>query len=187
MLQGARVRLWAVEKQELLNNYIWGNDPELIRLAGMNPFPKSFAEIDKWYEQVVANPNGKVFAVKTCDSEYIGNIEVSAIDWRIGKGEIGIFLGDRRYRGKGYGEDALRLLTSFAFDELRLHRLSARVLAYNTKAQKLYERCGFRREGRERDGFFLGGKYEDVLHYGLLEPEYRRGKRKSAPQGAQSA
>jgi RimJ/RimL family protein N-acetyltransferase len=174
MLQGSKVRLWAVEKQELLNNYIWGNDPELIRLAGMNPFPKSFAEIDKWYEQVVSNTAGRVFAAKTGDGEYIGNVEISAIDWRIGKAEVGIFIGDHRFRGRGFGEDAMRTLLRFAFDEMRLHRLSTRVLEYNERALRLFERCGFRREGRERDGHYLGGRHWDVIHLGLLEKEHRR-------------
>ncbi len=172
MIEGKRVTLWALERHDLMKNYVWGNDPELIHLAGMSPYPKSSWEIEKWYEAVIANPSGRVYSIRTKEGEYIGNIELAGVDNRCGKGEIGIIIGDRQHLEQGYGEEAIRLLASFAFREMRLHRVSATVLEFNERALKCFKKCGFTEEGRQRQAFFSGGRYWDIVQLGLLESEY---------------
>jgi RimJ/RimL family protein N-acetyltransferase len=75
--------------------------------------------------------------------------------------------------GKGAGTEAARRVLSFAFSELRLHRVSLRVLAINERAIRSYKKCGFQIEGRERETAFLDGKWHDDLIMGLLEHELR--------------
>jgi RimJ/RimL family protein N-acetyltransferase len=173
MIEGKRVRLWAVEKFDVARNYHWGNDPELIRLTGMNPYPKSTLDLERWFENICVNPNLKMFAIKTIEGEYIGNIEISEIDWRVGRGEIGLMIGEAAFRGQGYGSEAIRLLCEFAFGEMRFHRIEARVLVHNVRAQRTFESCGFVREGVARESFFLDGRWVDVVGYGLLPGEIR--------------
>lgn len=175
MIEGRRIRLWALEKFDVSRNYQWGNDPELICLTGMTPYPKSLTDLERWFESVHMNPNQKLFTIKLEDGEYIGNIDISNIDWRAGHGEVGIILGEKGFQGHGYGREALALLTEFAFSEMRLHRLEARVLGYNTRAQHLFERAGFVREGLLREQFYQGGRYVDVVCYSLLASDSRPG------------
>lgn len=173
MIQGTRIRLWALEKFDVGRNYNWGNDPEVIRLTGMSPYPKSTVDLERWFEGLCVNPNVKMFAIKTIEGEYIGNIEISDIDWRAGRGEIGLLIGEPQFRGHGFGSEAIALLSAFAFDEMRLHRLEARVLAHNTRAQRTFERCGFTREGVAREAFYSEGKWVDVVGFGLLTSDPR--------------
>ena len=95
MIQGRRIRLWGLEKFDVARNYQWGNDPELIHLTGMNPYPKSLVDLDRWFETVCLNPGQKLFTIKLHDGEYIGNVDISDIDWRVGHGEVGIILGEK--------------------------------------------------------------------------------------------
>lgn len=173
MIQGQRLRLWAIEKFDVTRNYHWANDPELIHLSGMNPYPKSMADLERWYENVCVNPNLKMFAIKTLDGEYIGNIELSDIDWRVGRGEIGLMIGETQYRGQGFGGEAIRLMVGFAFDQMRMHRVEARVLAHNARAQRTFERCGFSREGVARESFYMDGRWQDVVTYAVLASDAR--------------
>ncbi len=75
--------------------------------------------------------------------------------------------------GKGIGTQAIHLLLQHAFGELKLHRIGIRVLAYNTRAIRAYEKCGFVREGRERETAFVNGAWHDDIMMGLLATEYR--------------
>ena len=168
MIQGKRIRLWSLEKFDVGRNYNWGNDPEIIRLTGMSPYPKSTVDLERWFEGICVNPNLKMFAIKTTEGEYIGNIEISDIDWRAGCGEVGLLIGEPHFRGQGYGAEAIRLLVGFAFDEMRMHRLAARVLAFNTRAQRTFDLCGFAREGIDREAFYCDGRWVDVIRFGLL-------------------
>ena len=74
MINGENIRLWAIERDDLINNYVWANDPEIISSSGLPPYPMSFFEIEKWYENILINPLIRVFAIKLKTSEYIGNI-----------------------------------------------------------------------------------------------------------------
>ena len=163
MLPGRRLRLWSLEKFDISQNYHWANDPELIRLAGIEPAPKSLVDMERWFENVHTDPNQKMLTIKTLEGDYIGNISLTDISWRCGTAEIGLFLGDRATWGHGLGSEAVELAVRFAFDELRLHRIEARVLAFNARALRLFERCGFTREGVLRGSFFTGGEHTDVV------------------------
>lgn len=173
MIEGININLTALERHDLMKNYVWANDRELIRLAGMQPFPRNSVEIERWYDQVLNNPGGRMFAIKTKTNDYLGNIEITNIDQRHGKGEIGIMIGDRKSRGKGLGKEAINLLVNFAFQQMRMNRVYARVLEFNAVAQKCFLQCGFKEEGRERQGFYCDGKYWDVIMYGILSQELK--------------
>lgn len=173
MLGGKLVILCCLERHDLLRNYQWGNNRELISRTGMPPFPKSAADIDRWFENGVDGPNSKVYGIKTRDGEYIGNIELRDIESTSGRAEIGLFLGEENARGKGYGTDAIRTLSRFAFQEMRLHRLYAKILEGNRPAHNAFTRCGFKLEGTEREAHFAAGRYHNIAIYGLLASELK--------------
>lgn len=172
MIQGDLIRLWPLERHDLLKNYQWANDRELARFAGMNPSPRSVLEIERWFEGVANNPEIRIFSIKTAEGDYLGNIELRELDLRCGCAEIGILLGERAWWGRGCGTEALRLLLAFAFQDLRLHRLSARVLESNPRALHCFEKCGFLREGIEREAHYQDGRFWDVHLLGLLASEW---------------
>lgn len=53
-----------------------------------------------------------------------------------------------------------------------LSRNSIRVLEYNKRAIKCYENCGFIKEGVEREGALIEGKYETDVFMSILDREY---------------
>ena len=52
-------------------------------------------------------------------------------------------------------------------------RLELRTHPDNEPSQRLAERCGFRREGRERRSIWLHGKREDAFVWSLLPDDPR--------------
>lgn len=66
-----------------------------------------------------------------------------------------------------------RLVLRYAFEDLGLHRVDLRVLEYNDRAIAVYEKCGFVREGVERESANVAGKWHSDLIMGILEHEYR--------------
>jgi RimJ/RimL family protein N-acetyltransferase len=172
-MEGEKVNLRALERPDLMKNYAWGNDPELIFLTGMSPYPKSSWDIEKWFETAVGNASGRIYSIRTVEGEYIGNIELSGVDQRCRKGEIGLIIGEKSYWNRGYGEEAIRLILGFAFHEMGLHRVSATVIQHNERALACFRKCGFREEGRQREAFLSRGRYWDLVQMGILEDEFR--------------
>jgi RimJ/RimL family protein N-acetyltransferase len=83
---------------------------------------------------------------------------------------IGILLAPE-HRGRGVGTRAQHLLVDHLFDTTPAHRLCAFTDSENVAEQKSLEKCGFRREGVLRETGFRGGRWRDLVVYGLLRPE----------------
>ena len=76
------------------------------------------------------------------------------------------------FHGLGIGTRASKILLTKAFNELGLERVYLTVLADNTHAKHMYERCGFVKEGTLRKHVFKNGEYHDWDLYGVLKEEY---------------
>ena len=47
-------------------------------------------------------------------------------------------------------------------------------------AVRFYEKCGFKREGAQRHGYYCDGRYHDVIMMSILEGEFRESEAKGA-------
>ena len=63
------------------------------------------------------------------------------------------------------------MLAACGFETLGLHRVDVKVAAYNTRALRCYGKCGFGREGVERDSFFVDGQWHDDVLMAVLREE----------------
>ncbi|AYC30256.1 GNAT family N-acetyltransferase [Paenisporosarcina cavernae] len=116
--------------------------------------------------------NFGIFDAKT--SELIGNISMYGVKRHP---FLSAFVGysiDKDWAGFGYGTEAVRLVTSFGWKKLRLHRIEAYVSPRNIGSIKVLEKAGFTREGLLRELLFINGKWEDHYMYGMLEHDVKR-------------
>ncbi len=176
LFEGELVRLSAANSEKDAEHFArWGQDSEFLRLMDSElALPQSVKEakeaIVKWME--TERPDAFNFLIRARDDDKpLGFIGLNGIRWNHGDTFVGIGLGEREYWGKGYGTDAMRVILRYAFTELNLHRVSLSVFEYNPRAQRAYEKCGFRVEGRERQLLHRDGKRYDVIFMGILKEE----------------
>ena len=118
----------------------------------------------KWLEQRVYTGEVIQFIMIEKDTNKpIGSVYLRDIDDVAKKAEYGIFIGEERARGKGYGTETAKKMLQFAFGELKLHKLSLRVLEENFQAVQSYKKAGFHLEARLVDELFLDKKYRTLL------------------------
>ncbi len=68
------------------------------------------------------------------------------------------------FRGIGIGKAMLMALLNWARANEKIEKVNLRVHSKNVSALQLYEKLGFREEGREVRGVKLAvGKYDDVI------------------------
>ena len=69
-------------------------------------------------------------------------------------------------------EEAIRLVLTYFFQELRYQKCNATVYAFNTSSIKLHESLGFQLEGRIRRNIYTSGQFYDELIYGITREEF---------------
>ena len=171
-IQGKNVVLRAISMKDanLLIELI--NDAETEKMLGGSSFPVSLEGQEKW----IAAQTGRIDVLRCIvalkeNEEGIGTVILSDIDTKNGVAQVHIKMDKQRGRGKGYGTDALNAIVNYAFDEMRLNCIYADVLEYNTVSQKLFEKCGFHRDGVLRSRVFKGGRYINVVSYSRLKED----------------
>jgi len=180
MLIGQRVRLRLVEEEDLPLLVTWRNTP-LIWACFFNTFPLCMAAQKAWFANLITDQSKQLFMVCTLEGdEPIGTIGLDHIDFANQSTELGnMLIGKQEALGKGYAAEAMELMLCYCFLRLNMNRVCLKVYADNTRAVKLYERCGFSAEGTLREAQFEGGSFKDLLVMSLLRREFKSKKRHS--------
>lgn len=81
--------------------------------------------------------------------------------------EMGYWLGEV-YWGKGIMSQAVKKVTTHAFENLEMQRVFARVYANNIPSQRVMEKAGFEKEAVLRKAAIKEGKIMDVYLYAKI-------------------
>jgi ribosomal-protein-alanine N-acetyltransferase len=118
--------------------------------------------------QIEDMTTGQAFhwAVVSPDGALLGACDLSDIDWRHHRGEVGFVMATAAW-GRGYGLEAMRAVVDHAAS-LGLKRLWARAHAGNLRSERLLARLGFEEEGYLRGHIQRDGERRDCKIFGLL-------------------
>lgn len=169
-LEGETVDLCAVAEADLDFLRETLNDPAVWpTLSARNPLTER--QEREWYEEHASADDGNVNFVVAVDDQPVGSLGVHGVDDADGSAELGVFLAEE-YWGQGYGTEAGRLATGYAFDQHRRHRVVARVFEGNERSARVWEKLGFELDGVHREAVYVDGEYRDVRYYSVLEDEW---------------
>jgi ribosomal-protein-serine acetyltransferase len=115
-----------------------------------------------------AERNGFEMAL-VLDERIIGAAGFAGIDWVARATSVGYWLAEE-HQGRGLMTRAVKSLVDHAFDELELHRVEIQAAKDNLRSRAIPERLGFQEEGTLREAERAGGRYLDLVVYGLLAP-----------------
>lgn len=175
LLTGRNVKLTVLREEDIVKLEEWYNDINFLRFYDMvSAVPKSKKELHEMLHEITQAHDKYIFAIRSnIDETLIGVTGFENILWNNGTAVIYIGIGDKSFRGKGFGKEALALTMQFGFNELNLHRIQLNVLSYNTPALNLYESLGFKKEGVYREFIHRDGIRFDMYLYGILRSEWR--------------
>lgn len=163
------VRLRPVAEGDLERLAAWRNDPRVHPFFFFDGFVDP-AKQPEWLAAVRRDGSRRFFAVEA-EGGFVGTVSLDRIDPRHRSAEMGNVLVDPDRRGRGVGRAAVAALLDLAFDVLGLERVELRVFSDNEPAIRLYEACGFRREGVERGSVLREGRRRDVLRMAMLKSD----------------
>lgn len=174
IIQDNQIELRRLVPNDLVDRCRWLNDPAVTRFfTNIWAFPPTLAEMEKWLENIGKKMDQEMhFSIYTRSDNHIGGVQLKGLDWRNRSTELGLFIGEKEWRGKGLGTIVTHLLLHYAFMTLNLHRVWLRVDSENVAAIRCYEKCGFIREGFFRDEVYKNGQYRDSIVMSILSGEF---------------
>jgi RimJ/RimL family protein N-acetyltransferase len=135
-------------------DYIWRRDPELATFDAARPFSGGFMDYVSIFGDELAfpSPYRRTLAVEDMARVHIGNVMYYNVDYQNREAEIGVTIGLREYWGRGYGTDLLKTFVRYLFESTPMERIYLKTLDWNLRAQRCFEKVGFRRYGTAQRG-----------------------------------
>lgn len=167
------LELREIERKDMKIINSWRNNQNIISYLGA-PFRFINQDVDeKWFDNYMLTRNSCVRCAIEKDKKIVGLVSLTNIDSLNRSAEFHIMIGDVEYHNKGIGTFATKEILKHAFYNLNLHRVMLTVLENNIRAQRVYEKIGFVKEGFLRQVYFKNGKYENAILYSILSDEYK--------------
>jgi RimJ/RimL family protein N-acetyltransferase len=162
------VRLEPLDSRHLDGLAELGRDADAQRFTYVpTPWPEGFERT--WlarYDQADGTRAG--FAVvDEANGEFLGMAALVRVDLEGRQAEAGYIVAPAA-RGRGVAVRALRLLTTWAFDQLGMERVELRIDVENLPSVKVADRAGYVREGVLRSLHFKQGLRANIAIYSRL-------------------
>lgn len=155
--------LRSIEREDLDLLFKWRNDESIFSQLGGGYFPTSKTEMSKWMDNFSKLDKNNIKFIIECDNESIGFISLNNINYVNRIGELGIYIGERKYHGRGIATKALQKLEHFSKNTLNLRKIKLLMNDNNTGALKLYNKNHYRVVGKYKQDRFVNGELVDVI------------------------
>lgn len=173
-LEGERIYLCPVRREHALQYSIWLNDRETSNLLMMHRV-LSLEDENEIMDGILKSKPETLVPVGIWLKEpliFIGGCSLFEIDSRNQHCHIGIFIGDKNYWSKGFGSEAMRLLIDYAFKTLNMRKVCLTVFSHNPRAERCYDKIGFKEIGRRYEHRYIDGQWRDEILMELFRDDF---------------
>ena len=173
-LNGQKVRLRAMEPEDVDTLYGLENDPQTWAVTDTSvPYSHDALRqyIDASQNDLFADRQLRLMIVEQDGGTTVGAIDLFGFEPMHARGEVGVAVMER-YRGRGYGSEAVRLLCTYAFCHLHMKQLTVHIGTGNAGSLHVFRRLGFRDCGVLRDWWRQDDGYQDVALLQLLREDW---------------
>ena len=156
-MENVGIVLRAPEPGDIDVLYRWENDREIWQVSNtITPFSKYILE------KYIENAHLDIYQVKqlrlmidvsedNLPLRTVGTVDLFEFDPYHLRAGIGILIGNKSDRSKGYASLALKKIIAYCFDTLLLHQLFCNITVENYESLRLFKKCGFKITGRKTD------------------------------------
>ena len=135
-----RLRLRPATVEDCRQVWEWANDP-VVRVASFSSEPIPWEEHVKWFETKLHSPGCFFYIVLDDKGIPVGQVRFEVVG---SEAEINISIGPR-FRGRGYGVEAIRLASELLLRKTGISRLCANIKQNNAESIRAFTGAGYRR------------------------------------------
>ena len=171
MLTGKRVVLRPLTVEDVPAVLATGVDPEVRRLTGTHRRFTTQQVHDAITEWIDRDDRIDMAVIDKATGQYAGEVVLNELDTDNLSCNFRIALASG-HTGLGLGTEATRLMLSYAFDIIGVHRVELDVYAFNPRARRVYEKIGFVYEGARRQALRWRGEWIDAHVMAMLVDDW---------------
>lgn len=176
-ITGKRIILRSLKATDASSIHRHANDRQVFRYTTL-PYPYTIKDARDFIKSTVENleeQSSYEFGISLKeDDEIVGMIGLKKVN-RENKlsAELGYWLGKKYWR-QGITREAVGLMLDFAFNDINLHKVYAKVMKPNIASFNLLKKFGFQEEGLMREYEKRNNRWMDVYYMGLLKKEFKK-------------
>lgn len=164
-----KVSLREFEEKDIENKVNWINDERNNRYLHYD-IPLTVEKTYGWFKNKEEN---RLDCVILYNDIPVGLVGLIGIDKANQKAEFYISMGRDDFKQKGIATTATRLILGYAFDKLSLNKVFLNVDEDNVAACRLYEKIGFKLEGKFEQDMLHHGVFINRLRYAMLIKNFK--------------
>ena len=146
----SRIILRQLKGNDVTHDYVsWLNDPTINQFLEVRHTVQTFEIVKEYVESLSQEDSCEIlFGIFVKDSDlHVGNIKLGPINYSHSHATIGLIIGNKDYWGKGFGTEAIKLLTQWSIKTLGLSSLHAGCYSDNVGSFKAFLKAGWSHVG----------------------------------------
>src|SRR3989344_2131590 len=172
-LEGSLVALRPLFEADIRLLWQWLNDREATYFMFYGQRPQTEEQVrEHFMKQATNESNVLCIILNKKNARPIGFAGLYDLHFTARSAEFRVFIGEKKFWGKGFGTEVTELLTFYGFDRLNLNRIYLGVTSENKGGVKAYEKAGFKREGILKDDIYRNSRYYDSIRMAILRDNY---------------
>jgi len=163
-------------EKDVTDRYVfWLNDQEINRYLEVRHIHQTTESCINFVKLVNSDSSQNLFGIFLIENgEHIGNIKLGYINSYHRRGQLSLFIGEKKYRGKGYALEAIKAITEWGFRDLGLEKIEAGCCEQNIASHNLFLKAGYQQEGFFRNHALIDGKRVGSHWFGILPNEFSK-------------
>lgn len=139
-----------------------------------HPYPDGAAEdwISK-HQQWFSDGMSVEWAIENSESKSLIGCMSLGVNKAHQRAEIAYWIGEESW-SKGYCSEAAKAAIKYAFEELKLNKITSAHMAENPASGKVMQKAGMKQEGVLLQNFYKNGRFVDMVVYGLLKEQWSK-------------
>ncbi len=165
MLENNKIRLRAVEPEDLDRLYTWENNPQLWAVGNArNPYSRFvlkqyIVDTDK---DIYETKQLRLMMVSVETGETVGTVDLFDFEIHHSRIALGLFV-DPAFQGRGFAKASIQLVEEYVFNFLKINQLYCHISEKNSSSRIMFEKEGYESNGMLKSWIKTPDGFENIL------------------------
>jgi len=165
MIENDRIKLRALEPEDLELLYVWENNP-MLWAVGNSRQPYSRYNLKQYILKsdldVYENKQLRFMIIDKSDNKAVGTVDLFDFDIHNSRIALGLFI-DEKSQGKGFATEALHLTENYVFNFLKINQLYCHIAETNIASRTMFEKEGYENGAILKKWIKTIGGFENII------------------------